>query len=204
LLAFGPAATLIAASLFTGRRLIAMWGYPLWLFLGLWIVMTARVVIDRIRLARVVTLWATVFGGMALAFIVNYTVLPRFDHRYRAAFFPGDRLATEIAQRYRAATGRPLRYVVANMWVGGNIAHYAAEQPRLLIDGNPRRAPWIDLADLDAHGAVVVWAVSGVNVLPAEFRKAAGDAPLQPPFKLPFRHGQGELEVGWAILWPRE
>jgi hypothetical protein len=74
----------------------------------------------------------------------------------------------------------------------------------LLIDGNPRRAPWIDLADLDARGAVVVWAVSGVNVLPAEFRKAAGDAPLQPPFKLPFRHGQGELEVGWAILWPRE
>ena len=38
LLAFGPAATAFALSLVTGRGVIAMWGYPLWLFLGLWIV----------------------------------------------------------------------------------------------------------------------------------------------------------------------
>ncbi len=30
---------LIAAS---GRGTVAMWGYPLWLFLGLWIVLAAR------------------------------------------------------------------------------------------------------------------------------------------------------------------
>ena len=52
LLAFGPAATLIALSAVTGRGLVAMWGYPLWLFLGLWIVMTMGAAIDRRRLAR--------------------------------------------------------------------------------------------------------------------------------------------------------
>ena len=39
LLAFGPAAITIALSALTGRGAIAMWGYPLWLFLGLWIVL---------------------------------------------------------------------------------------------------------------------------------------------------------------------
>ena len=46
LLAFGPAAITIALSALTGRGAIAMWGYPLWLFLGLWIVLYAPAAID--------------------------------------------------------------------------------------------------------------------------------------------------------------
>jgi hypothetical protein len=202
LLAFGPAATMIALSLVTGRGLVAMWGYPLWLFIGLWLVMASSAVIDRVRLARIAGLWAIVFIGLAGAFVVNYAVLPAIDHRYRAAFFPGDRLAGEIAQRFRAATGTPLRYVIASMWVGGNIAHYAAERPRVLIDGNPRRAPWIDLADLKAHGAAVVWVVGERTSVPAEYRVVAPDAQVGPPFTLPARNGVGTIEVGWAILPP--
>jgi 4-amino-4-deoxy-L-arabinose transferase-like glycosyltransferase len=203
-LAFGPAAIVIALSLVTGRGLVAMWGYPLWLFLGLWIVMTAGRVIDRVRLMRVTGLWAIVFIGLAGAFVVNYTVLPSIDHRYRAAFFPGDRLAAEIAQRFRAATGTPLRYVIASMWVGGNVAHYAAARPRVLIDGDPRRAPWIDLADLKAHGAAVVWVVGDRTSAPTEYRAVAPDAQVGAPFTLPARNGVGEVEVGWAILPPEK
>jgi len=33
-LAFGPAVGLIVGAMLTGRSLVAMWGYPLWLFLG--------------------------------------------------------------------------------------------------------------------------------------------------------------------------
>ena len=42
LLAFGPAAMIVLLSLDTGRDAVALWGYPLWLFLGLWIVLNAR------------------------------------------------------------------------------------------------------------------------------------------------------------------
>jgi hypothetical protein len=202
LLAFGPAATLIALSAVTGRGLVAMWGYPLWLFLGLWIVMTVGSAIDRRRLARVVAVWAIVLVGLAAAFIADYTVLPKIDHRYRAAFFPGDRLATEIDQRFRAATGAPLAYVVASMWVGGNVAHYSADRPRVLIDGSPARAPWIDLADLRARGAAVVWAVGDRTSVPPEYRAVAPDAQVGAPFTLPSRNGIGQVEVGWAILPP--
>jgi hypothetical protein len=202
LLAFGPAATLIVLSAVTGRGLVAMWGYPLWLFLGLWIVMTIGSAIDARRLARVVGVWAVVFVGLGVAFIADYTVLPEMKPRYRAAFFPGERLADEIDRRFRAATGAPLAYVVASMWVGGNVAHYSADRPRVLIDGSPARAPWIDLADLKARGAAVVWVVGDRASVPPEYRAVAPEAQVGAPFTLPSRNGIGAVEVGWAILPP--
>lgn len=202
LLAFGPAVTLLALSLVTGRGLVAMWGYPLWLFASPWLVLAARRAIDRSVLARVFALWALVFVAAAAAFVVNYAVLPRFDHRYRAVLYPGERLAQELSSRFRAATGRPLAYVIGSMWAGGNVGHYAPERPRVLIDGAPRRAPWIDLADLRRRGAVVVWTETDARALPEGLRVVAGAAEPQPPFRLPFRRGGGEIEVGWAILRP--
>jgi 4-amino-4-deoxy-L-arabinose transferase-like glycosyltransferase len=203
LLAFGPAATTVALSAISGRGTIAMWGYPLWLFLGLWMVLHAPRVLEPARLARIGALWAAVFVLFAVVFAVSYSVLPAIDHRYRAVFFPGDRLADELALRYRAATGRPLVYVVGNMWEGGNVAHYASEQPRVLIDGDPRRAPWIDLGDLRSKGAVVVWTDGDPAVMPIALRTLAGDAQVQPPFTLPYRRGDGAVTVGWAILRPQ-
>ncbi|MCC6778041.1 MAG: glycosyltransferase family 39 protein [Hyphomicrobiales bacterium] len=202
LLAFGPAAAVIVLSALSGRGTIAMWGYPLWLFLGLWLVLQAGEPAPA-RLARIATAWAGVFAVFALAFTINYSVLPAFDHRYRAVFYPGDRLGEELSRRFRAATGRPLAYVVGEMWDGGNVAHYAPEQPRVLIDGDPRRAPWIDLGDLLNKGAVVVWTGGDPDIMPIGLRRIAGDAQVQPPFTLPYRRGEGALTVGWAILRPQ-
>ena len=203
LLAFGPMAAVIALTVVSGRGTIAMWGYPLWLFLGLWIVLSVPSVIEPDRMTRIVATWATVFAIFAIAFIINYEVLPRYDHRYRAVLYPGSRLADELALRFRAATGRPLVYVIGTMWDGGNVAHYAPPRPRVLIDGNPRRAPWIDPGDLRSKGAVVVWTDGDPAVMPIAYRSIAGDAQVQPPFKLPFRRGDAVLNVGWAILRPQ-
>src|SRR5215470_10636868 len=213
LLAFGPAVMTVALSAVSGRGAIAMWGYPLWLFLGLWIVLYAGSALEPARLRRIAAVWASVFALFAIVFAASYSVLPAIDHRYRAVFYPGDRLADELARRFRAATGRPLTYVIGTMWDGGNVGHYAPEQPRVLIDGDWRRAPWIDLGDLRSKGAVVVWTGSadparkegGIDptVMPVGLRAIAGDAQIQPPFTLPFRRGDRVLTVGWAILRPQ-
>ena len=211
LLAFGPAATVIALSALSGRGAIAMWGYPLWLFLGLWMVLRVPTAIEAARFARIVAGWSAVFAIFALVFIANYSFLPLIDQRYRAPFFPGDRLADELARRFRAATGYPLAYVIGTMWEGGNVGHYAREHPRVLIDGDPRRAPWIDVGDLRSKGAVVVWTCAenarnkcniDTTVVPIAFRGIGADAQVQAPFALPFRHGDMVLIVGWAILRP--
>jgi 4-amino-4-deoxy-L-arabinose transferase-like glycosyltransferase len=204
LLAFGPAATMILLTAVSGRGAVAMWGYPLWLFLGLWIVLFAGHAIETARMRRVIAAWGVVFATFAIAFVANYMVLPYIDHRYRATFYPGDRLAAELSQRFQAATGQPLRYVIGSMWDGGNVAHYSPQQPRVLIDGLPRRAPWIDLADLRAKGAVVVWEAGSELRLPEQFAAVAGAAELEAPFALPPRGGaNAALHVGWAILKPQ-
>jgi 4-amino-4-deoxy-L-arabinose transferase-like glycosyltransferase len=203
LLAFGPAATTLVISALSGRGTIAMWGYPLWLFLGLWLVLQAKSPLPPARLARIGALWAVVVAIFAAVFAANYALLPAIDQRYRAVLYPGDRLAEELARRFRAATGAPLRYVVGGMWDAGNVAHYARERPRVLIDGDPRRAPWIDLGDLLNRGAVVVWTGGDPTVMPVGLRGIAGEAQLQPPFTLPFRRGDHVLTVGWAILRPQ-
>jgi 4-amino-4-deoxy-L-arabinose transferase-like glycosyltransferase len=205
LLAFGPAVTLLILLAVTGRGAIAMWGYPLWLCLGLWTVMTVEPALDRVQLTRTVAVWVFVTVTFVAAFFANYVVLPSIDGRYRAVLYPGEALAAKIAQRYRAETGRPLHYVVGRMWDGGNIAHYAPDDPQVLIDGSPARSPWINLADLRRQGAVVVWPSVDTRPyeMPAAFRAIAPGAVVQQPFTLPLHRGPHNLFVNWAILPPQ-
>src|SRR5690606_20356294 len=173
------------------------------LFLGTWLVLQAQRLLSGLRLPLVIAVWALMFVGLAAAFVFNYAVLPHFDDRYRAVFYPGPTLAREISQRYTAATGRPLRYVIPTMWNGGNLAHSAPTRPRVLIDGEPARAPWIDLDDLRASGAAVVWTFGDRDSVPAPFREIAGDAAVQAPFRLDYQRGGATLDVGWAIRPPK-
>ncbi len=205
LLAFGPALAVIALSALTGRGTVAMWGYPLWMFVGLWFVLMMRAQMSEMRVKRAINAWAIVFMIFAGAFVVAYAIMPAYDHRYRAVFFPGDKLGQELTARFRAMTGKPLAYIVGSMWEGGNAAHYSPEQPqpRVLIDGRPSRAPWIDLADLRAKGAIVVWTSGEPNQLPVNFRDIADGAEIQTPFTLPMRRGDESTTIYWAVLRPK-
>jgi 4-amino-4-deoxy-L-arabinose transferase-like glycosyltransferase len=201
-LAFGPTLLLLLLSLLTARSVVPIWGYPLWLFLGVWMMLHGRL-LERITVWRVTFVWGVVFLCFVIAFVVSYAVRPRLEQDYIAVLFPGDLLAREMSQRYRAMTGQPLSYVIGSMWVGGNIGHYAPEHPRVLIDGQPGRAPWVDLGDLRAKGAAVVWVDDDPKVLPRAYRAIADDAEMQPGFTLPMQLGSGQVTVGWALLRPR-
>jgi hypothetical protein len=154
-------------------------------------------------LTGIVGAWAVVFTIFVVAFVANYLVLPYFDHRYRAALFPGDQLGAALTARFHDGTGAPLRYVIGTMWDGGNLAHYSPDQPEVLIDGLPRRAPWIDLDDLRDKGAMLVWTQSDPRQMPAAFAAIAPSAEIGTPFDLPMRRNDGVVHVGWAILKPR-
>ena len=203
-LVLGPFASVLAMSAVSGRGSVAMWGYPLWLFLGLWLVLKStphacRSALgahrghlgDRVRLPG---------RGLLYSFRRSAELrqpLPR-------GVIPGRPLGREITQRYHTITGKRLSYVVGPMWVGGNVAHYSPNQPRVLVDGEPKRAPWIDLADLKRQGAVVVWwADHHANKLPVEFEAVAGNAIVQAPLTLSYRRGPGSASIGWAIVMPQ-
>jgi hypothetical protein len=205
LLAFGPSLAMLALIAASGRGAITMWGYPLWSFVGLWIVLFVPNAIDAHRLQRVVVLWGAIFAALVVAFVANSTFLPSLDHRYRAVLFPGDRLAAELTQRFHAATGgKKLDYVIGSMWLGGNVSHYSPDHPEVLIDGLPRRAPWIELDDLRHKGAVLVWQAGDLGHLPEQFATVAPSAQVGTPFDLPPRRFGVTVEhIGWAILPPQ-
>ena len=142
LLALGPAATLFCISLISGRGVLPMWGYPLWLFLGILIVLAAKTRVDCEKLSRVALLWAVCFVAFAVAFSLNYGVFiqRKRDPRFQA-FFPGEQLAQEIARRYSAIAGKPPAYVIGSIWIGGNVSYFAPGRPELLIDGLPSARP---------------------------------------------------------------
>src|SRR5262249_50302226 len=111
-------------------------------------------------------------------------------------------LGRDIDARFRAASGAAPVYVIGTMWDGGNVEHYAPSRPRNLVDGEPQRAPWINLIDLRAKGAVVVWTDSDPAKLPVKLAAGAPKAEPPPPSKRPSRRGTDEVTVGWAILRP--
>jgi 4-amino-4-deoxy-L-arabinose transferase-like glycosyltransferase len=203
LLTLGPVAMIVLLSVVTGRDAVALWGYPLWLFFGLWVVLNERI-LERVTLWRIVFLWGfwLVISGATFALVYG-GALPKYESQNIAVLYPGEQLAMEMSRRYHAMTGQRLAYVIGPMWEGGNISHYAAEHPRVLIDGRPARAPWIDLGDLRSHGALVVWAAGESAELPIGYRAIAQDAEIQPNITLPTRLGAGTVTVSWALLRPR-
>ena len=88
------------------------------------------------------------------------------------------------------------------MWDGGNVEHYAPSHPRVLVDGRPERAPWIDLTDLKAKGAVVVWTHGDLGQVPEAYRAVGPNAEVHPPLRLTYLHSSTPLDVGWAIVPP--
>ena len=89
------------------------------------------------------------------------------------------------------------------MWDGGNVAHYAPEHPRVLIDGKPDVVGRIDRADRRSKGGVVRGTAGDRNAVPPGLRNVAVDAAVQPPFVLHDLRGGSSTNVGWAILYPK-
>ncbi len=198
-------ATVLALSALSGRGTVAMWGYPLWLFLGLWIVLTARRVLDESRLARVRAHLGGVFAGLALAFIANYAVLPQLRSSLPRGVLSRRRARPRtVATLSRRRPAQPIVYVIGSMWDGGNVAHYAPDHPRVLIDGKPERAPWIDLADLRRTARWWSGPTGDLNAMPPGSARHRRPMPqVQPPFCCCALPAAGDPQVarmvGWAI-----
>ena len=189
-LAFGPIATVLAMSALSGRGTVAMWGYPLWLFVGVWVVLIARRVLDEhAPRARDVHVDGRVrHASRSPSLPITRSCRTTITATGRFSF----RATSSHANCRSAIAPSPasrIVYVIGSMWDGGNIEHYAPDHPRVLIDGKPERAPWIDLADLRSKGALVVWTAGDLTAVPPELRTIAVEAAVQPPFQLHDRRG---------------
>jgi hypothetical protein len=204
MLALGPFAVTTLVALVLGRLPVAMWGYPLWSFAPLAVLMWSAPLSD-VRLRA--------FAGTALAILVAIPVIyaavelfePAVRDRPKATEFPGRLVADTVTRAFRARTGLPLVYVGGDEFITNNVAVYSSDRPHVVVHGQPALSPWVDLDDLRRRGSVVVWGEGEIGVPPARFATAFPGAQLQPPLVVPrqTRFPVRPVRVNYAIVPPR-
>ena len=76
----------------------------------------------------------------------------------------------------------------AGQFAANNVAVYSADRPHVIVNGELGLSPWIDPADLDRRGAVLLWQPpDDRQEMPENIRRAFPRAELQPPLFLPRR-----------------
>jgi 4-amino-4-deoxy-L-arabinose transferase-like glycosyltransferase len=156
-LALGPFAITTLAAAVLGRLPVAMWGYSLWIFAPLAALIWLGPVAEARRLRR----FAAAAIAVAVAFPLAYGLIELYEplvrDRPKATQFPGRAMADIITREWRAAFGSPLLYVGGTEFAANNVAVYSTDRPHVVVHGDPKLSPWIDLTALRRHGAVLVW-----------------------------------------------
>ena len=72
------------------------------------------------------------------------------------ANFPGAALALKAHETWTTHVDVPLRLVVSDIWLGGNIVANSPGRVAVLIDGRMFKSPWVDEAAVANCGALVL------------------------------------------------
>lgn len=204
-LALGPLATSVALALLSGRTLLSGWASQFWCFIGLFLVVAARPLLDRAALRRLAVAWGIVTVGLVSVMTAAQLFHVGGGQRW-ATQFPGRQLAAAVTEAWRRETGRPLPYVIGEFWLSGNVLFYSSDAPRFFHDASARYSPWIDVDDVRRRGGIMVWPADelGARPVPAFLASRLPGAVAQEPLVLRQMTLRGERSwrVGWAILPP--
>ena len=189
--ALGPFLITAAASVVLGRLPIAMWGFAIWSFAPLALLVWVEPITELARLRWYVQAFLLVFLGFMVVYAAVELGEPLVRDRPKATQFPGQLLAQEVTRQWRETTGSRLTYVAgvggstgAGEFAVNNVAVYSADHPHVVVHGDLRLSPWIDPVDLRRRGAVVIWQALAPG-LPDDVRDAFPSAQLQPALVLP-------------------
>lgn len=155
-LSFGPPLIMVTLAGVFGWKLRSMWGTPLFLISGLALVyfFQHRLSVNDTR--RFAGAWTVVFLLALIAYGGVTLVGPSLTGRAKKTQFPGELLAQEVSRRWQSHFDTPAETVIGMFWYAGNIAYHTPNRPSVFIDADPKKSPWIDLAAIRRHGAIVV------------------------------------------------
>jgi len=207
MLALGPFLVTTAVAAVLGRLAIAMWGYPLWSFAPLALLMWIKPRDEPLRLKQ--------FAAGALIMIMAFPVIyaaselgePLLRDRPKATQFPGQAMADAITRAWHERYGTPLVYAGGTEFAVNNLAVYSPDRPHVLPHGDPKLAPWVDMADLARRGAVIVWEEGLFRTRPEEWGASFGALDIQPPLVLARQTWNKKVapaHIHYAFVPPRQ
>ncbi|MEO5794507.1 MAG: glycosyltransferase family 39 protein [Rhodoferax sp.] len=137
-------------------ELQSRWGTNAFLCSGLLVMALVRRVDTPQMLRRVLVFVVATHVVLSVGMTVSKTALADHLHRKTRANFPGAVLAHNAMQVWKEHTDAPLRLVVSDIWLGGNIVANSPQRVAVLIDGYQLRSPWVDADAVRDCGALVL------------------------------------------------
>jgi 4-amino-4-deoxy-L-arabinose transferase-like glycosyltransferase len=201
---WAPFALAVAASLVLGLHLKDMWGYPMWCFIGVFLMAEVVGPVTTGGIRRFAAAWLVILIAVPIAFTIQNSFGSWFLRKPTRGQFPGMELARVVDQRWHDVVGTaPLAIVAGDVWIAGNIAFYGTERPSVFIDADPVKSPWITPDRLARQGAVLIWLSSAsqpavLSRFPAARQQPTIELPNVPPL------GHPPVSLDWAILPPEK
>jgi 4-amino-4-deoxy-L-arabinose transferase-like glycosyltransferase len=204
-IALGPFLTTTLIFAVAGRLVVSMWGYPLWLFAPIALLMWLEPVADVAALRRFAVAFVAVFVAMPVIYAAFEIGEPFVRDRAKADQYPGRLLAAILTRHWHDRYGTTLTYVGGSEFLANNVAVYSPDHPHVVAHGETRLSPWIDPAELRRRGAVLVWQAgqlgSNIKTLHGNF----GDFQIEPDLVLPRQtwHPVAPESISYAFVPPR-
>ena len=173
----------------TGGKVLTPWLTPYFVFSTPLLVLWYRPLPER----RTFRCFAAVIIAAAALFVVffGYEYLHKRPYLRRGVTYnvwPGRVVAEQMTKQWRERYGKPLPYVIGDRTVTCNVTFYSPDRPTAFFDHLTELSPWIDPADVQRCGAVILW--TGNN--PPRYLKDYGPRIVMLPDIVAERAG-----VGW-------
>jgi 4-amino-4-deoxy-L-arabinose transferase-like glycosyltransferase len=204
-LAFGPFLFTTLVALPLGRLPVALWGYPLWSFMPLAVVMWWGPQWGYRGSLRFAGAFAMIFAVAPVAYAADELFEPLFRDRAKAMEFSGRLFADAVTRDWRAKTGAPLVYVGGTEFASNNIAVYSPDRPHVVVHAEPGLSPWVDRDDLRRRGIVLVWEHTVSPTMPDNLRANFPDAVFEATANVPRRtlRARAPVRVDYAFVLPK-
>jgi hypothetical protein len=204
-LALAPAPAMALVGLVFGRAPQLETLVPLFAFSGLAAVLALGPAIPLHRHGLAGRVLAVLTLAPAVVAVVLAVALPYGRARGADTNWPSAEMARWFTEVYRIRTGQKLAIVAGDAWTAGALALASHDRPRLYLDGNSERAPWIKDERVKRAGVLVVWRVEGSNAAPppglaARFPAMAIETPRS--FDWAIKGRLSPIRIGWAVIPP--
>jgi 4-amino-4-deoxy-L-arabinose transferase-like glycosyltransferase len=196
-----PFLSTVAISALLGSRLEASWAstfFVLFGFYGLWWLRGP----ESVQLRRILIIVAGLHLAMALGYAVARGPLAQALGQASRSTYPGPALAELAAQHWQQhQPGRPLRVIVSNTWLGGNIAVHVGPRTQVYIDASDEQSPWFAPGTALSCGALVAYSAQGRAAPSARVQALYDAAPWKGLDEVPWSGPKGRLiDLHWAVL----
>jgi len=187
-----PGLIVMLLGVLLGLRLRDMWGSPMWAFSGLLLMALlpdVRLPSLQPKLLRGIAVWL-VLVSIFMVLYMSYGAQLR--NRPGRVDWPAAAIAQQAEQAWGMHSTCRLDTVAGDYWLAGLLSAYSAARPSVLIDGDPRFSPWVDVRRLKQHGALWVW---------QEKTQSEHPQPPEPLKSLSRDETLHTVEGAWKITW---